>query len=202
MTNANHIQHGRAALRREGSAITALADQLDESFDEAVQMLLDCSGHVIASGGGTSGIVARRLAHLLSCVGAPALYLDAGQASHGSAGALTANDVLIAISKGGETDELNAVCRVAQKVGTKIIALTSFADSTMASLSDLLLVFETPADVDGHSVITFGNSLAASALGDALCFAILEVRGYDAEHFADLHPSGRVGRILRGDEEG
>ncbi len=197
MARNKHIEQGRAALIREGNAITALADQLDDRFATAVEMLLACEGHVVTSGGGTSSIVARRLAHLLSCVGAPSLFLDAGQAAHGSAGALRPNDLLIAISKGGETDELNALCRVAQSTGVPIIALTSRTESTMASLSDLLLLFETPADVDAHGAMTFGNSLAASAMGDALCFAILEVRGYNADRFAQLHPGGAVGKMLR-----
>lgn len=200
MTTNNYQETARKVLIREGEAITALTKQLDESFDQAVEMLLNCKGHIITSGGGTSAIVARRMAHLLSCVGAPALFLDAGQASHGSAGAVRENDVLIAISKGGETNELNGFCRVAKSVGAQVIALTSRPDSTMAELSDLLLAFQTPADVDAHGAMTFGNSLAASALGDALCFAILEVRGYDAEQFAKLHPGGRVGKMLRGED--
>jgi len=133
------LQEGRAALAAESAAIAALQEQLDESFVQAVDTILSCQGHVLVSGAGTSSAVARRLAHLLTCVGAPALYLDAGQSAHGSAAAVMAKDIVFAISKGGETDELNNLVRVAREKEAKVISLTESKQSSMARLSDVVL---------------------------------------------------------------
>lgn len=191
------LQEGRAALAAEGAAIGLLQKQLDESFVEAVDTILACQGHVIVSGAGTSSAVARRLAHLLTCVGAPALYLDAGQSAHGSAAAVMAGDVVFAISKGGETDELTNLSRVAREKGAKVISLTENKQSSMAQLSDVVLCIKVDKSVDGHGVIALGSSLAASALGDALCFALLTVHEWDEAAFLKVHPGGAVGKRLR-----
>jgi len=187
---------GCAALAREGAAIAAVQAQLNESFARAVEMILECTGHVIVSGAGTSSSVAQRLAHLLTCVGAPALYLDAGESAHGGAAAVTARDALLAISKGGETDELNNLVRVARERGAKVIALTSRPDSTMGKNSDVVVTVVVPDDVEAFGVIALGSSLAAAAVGDALCFAVSSVRGYDADEFRKVHPGGAVGKAL------
>ena len=191
------LQEGRAALAGESAAIGALQQQLDESFVQAVDTILACQGHVIVSGAGTSSAVARRLAHLLTCVGAPALYLDAGQSAHGSAAAVMAKDVVFAISKGGETEELNNLVRVAREKQAKVISLTENKQSSMARLSDVVLSIKVDKSVDGHGVIALGSSLAAAAFGDALCFALLSVREWDKAAFLKVHPGGAVGKRLR-----
>ena len=191
------LQEGRAALASESAAIAALHELLDESFAEAVNTLLACQGHVIVSGAGTSSAVARRLAHLLTCVGAPALYLDAGQSAHGSAATVMAQDIVFAISKGGETDELTNLIRVAREKEAKVISLTENKQSSMARLSDVVLSIKVDKSVDGHGVIALGSSLAAAAIGDALCFALLSVREWDEAAFLKVHPGGAVGKRLR-----
>jgi len=192
------MQAGQSVLQRESDAILALQDQLDESFNKAVLMILNCQGHVVVSGAGTSSSVARRMAHLLNCVGAPAFFLGVDESAHGSAATMTRQDVLIAISKGGETDELNSLVRFAYQQEAGIIALTGKHESSMAAMSDVVVCFVTPADADGYGVIALGSSLAACAVGDAICAAILSVRGYSAEFFLKIHPGGAVGKQLSG----
>ncbi len=194
---SRYVQDGKAALAREGAAIDALSTQLSESFADAVEAILACQGHVIVSGAGTSAAVAKRLAHLLTCVGAPALYLNAGDSAHGAAGAVTARDVLFAISKGGETDELNNLVRVARCRGAKIIALTENRTSTMAQQSDIVIGIAVDERVNGCGAIALGSSLAAAAVGDALCFVVLGERGYNEDVFRQIHPGGAVGKRLR-----
>jgi len=191
------LQAGRATLEREAAAISALQGQLGETFADAVEVVLSCAGHVIVSGAGTSAAVAQRLAHLLTCAGAPALYLSAGESAHGGAAAVTASDVLIALSKGGETEELNNLARVARERGATVVALTGSATCTLARQSQVVVQFTVDDGVEGHGVIAFGSSLAASAVGDALCCAVLEVRGYSDAEFVQVHPGGAVGKMLR-----
>ncbi len=201
MSNDRHtmlLNEGRTALIRTGEAIAGLADQLGSSFVQAVEVILGCRGHVIVSGAGTSSTIARRLAHLLSCVGAPALYLDSGQAVHGSAAAITAHDVLVVISKGGQTDELNTLARLARERGAPVIAMTGSSESPMAQLSDVVLAYTVDRSLDGgEGSIALGSSLASGAVGDALCFAVLSVRGFSAAEFLKVHPAGAVGKQLR-----
>ena len=190
------LRIGRDSLRRTGRAIAALAGQLDETFPRAVELILACRGHVVVSGGGTSAAIGRRCAHLLSCSGAPAFFLSPEISLHGSAAALTGNDLLIAISKGGETDELNHLAGHARSHGAPVIALTARPDSSLGRLADVVLRLDTPPGIDGAGVLAFGSSLAAGALTDALCRAVLSVRGYDADAFAQVHPGGAVGKEL------
>jgi arabinose-5-phosphate isomerase len=109
---------------------------------------------------------------------------------------MTRQDVLIAISKGGQTDELNSLVGFARQQGAGIIALTSKRESKMARICDVVVCFTTPAEVDGHGVIALGSSLGACAVGDAICAAILSVRGYSDEFFLKIHPGGAVGKQL------
>lgn len=186
----------RDTIRQESGAIAALADLLDERFVEVARKLLDCQGHVLVAGSGTSHAVGARLAHLLSCSGTPALFIHPSDSQHGAAGAVTTHDVLIAISKGGETAEVNHLAHVARKRGASVIAVTENPVSTLAALSDLVLQIQAPADVDPYGLIATGSSLVNAALGDALCVVLLHLRQYSREAFAETHPGGAVGRKL------
>jgi D-arabinose 5-phosphate isomerase GutQ len=196
ISNEKLIKTGRLALQREGEAILSLQQQLESSFSEAVQMILECQGHVIVAGAGTSSAVARRMVHLLTCSGAPAFYLGLDESAHGEAAAVTRRDVLIAISKSGETDELNHLVRFARQQGASVIGLTGQDRSTMAEMCHCLVRFVTPLEVEGEGVIALGSSLAACAIGDAICAAILSVRGFNPDFFRQVHPGGLVGRQL------
>lgn len=183
----------RSTIQRESGVVATLSDQLAASFIEAVEMILNCQGHVLVAGAGTSHAVGARMAHLLSCCGTPALFLHPGDSQHGLSGAVTARDVLIAISKGGETVEVNHLARIAKARGAKLIGLTEKPDSTLAGYCDVVLCVKAPADSDPYGMIATGSSLFNSALGDALCEVLLKVRGYTKDQFGQTHPGGAVG---------
>lgn len=192
----------RATIRRESAAVEALVDQLDECFVQAARRLWACQGHVLVTGAGTSNAVAARLAHLLSCCGTPALFIHPGDSQHGLSGAVTGNDILIAISKGGETIETNHLVGIAKRRGATVIAVTEQPTSTLGNLSDLVLRVQAPPAADPYGMIATGSSLVNAALGDALCVVLLHLRNYTREAFGETHPGGAVGRKLRGDEKG
>lgn len=183
----------REVLTKESNSVAALAEQLDESFAAVAEALLKCEGHVLVAGAGTSNPVAARLAHLLSCCGTPALFIHPGDSQHGLSGAVTDRDVLIAISKGGETTEVNALVAVAKKRGATIVAFTERLDSTLGQASDLVLHIVAAPDVDPYGMIATGSSLTVCGMADALCVVMLRLRGYSQDNFGETHPGGAVG---------
>ena len=193
MSQVDVISIASHVIRQESAAVITLLDQLDDSFVHAAETLLACQGHVLVAGSGTSHPVGARLAHLLSCCGTPALFIHPGDSQHGLSGAVTAKDVLIAISKGGETLEVNYLARIARQRGATLIALTEKPDSTLGQLSDIVLKVVAPPDVDPYGMIATGSSLVNSAFCDALCVVMLNLRGYSKEQFAQTHPGGAVG---------
>jgi arabinose-5-phosphate isomerase len=202
MTTEEILALARSVIARESAAVAALVVQLDERFAVAAQHILACQGHVLVAGVGTSHAVAARLAHLLACCSTPALFIHPGDSQHGAAGAVTARDVLLAISKGGETAEVNHLATVARKRGAVVIALTENPASTLGRLSDVVLEVRAPGDVDPYGMIAMGNSLVNAAVGDALCVVLLTMRGYSRQAFGETHPGGAVGRKLREGDEG
>lgn len=183
-------------IKQEAEAVKQLADQIDESIVKVLELLLNCKGHVIVTGVGTSNAMAQRLAHLLSCSGTPALFLHAADSLHGSAGAITPNDVVIVISKGGRSDEVNKFAGIAKRRGAKIIAMTENPESPLAEMSDAVYKVIAPPDVDPYGMIATGSSLVNGAAGDVLCVLLLEMRGYTKEEFGKTHPGGAVGKKL------
>lgn len=190
------LRLAQGVLAAEASAVSAAADQL-ENLPSIARLLAACQGHILVTGAGTSAAVARRLAHLLSCCGAPALPLDAGDGLHGGSGAITSRDILFVISKGGKSAEINRLVEIAKGRGARVIGLTETSTSPLASLCDALLIVRAPAEVDGHGgLIALGSSLVNAAVGDALCYVMLALTGYTLEEFARTHPGGAVGDKL------
>jgi arabinose-5-phosphate isomerase len=200
MDDASILEHAAGVLRAEAAAVEGLADRLPAEFPRAVRLMLECRGHVLVSGSGTSHAVALRFAHLLSCCGTPALFLHPGDSQHGAAGALRADDVWVGLSKGGETTEVCFLAGIARKRGATIIALTEQPDSTLGRLADVVLEVRAPADVDPYGMIATGSSLFNAALCDAMCVALLELRGYSKADFGETHPGGAVGHRLRAEQ--
>jgi arabinose-5-phosphate isomerase len=181
----------------ESQAVASLVEQIRPSLVQAAQAMLNCQGHVIVSGSGTSHAVALRFAHLLSCSGTPALFLHPGDSQHGAAGAVRAEDVLVALSKGGETTEVNFLVKVAKERGAQVIGITEKPASTLGKLSDITLEIKAPEGVDPYGMIATGSSLFNSAFCDALCVVLLNLRGYSLEQFGQTHPGGAVGQKLK-----
>ncbi len=196
MNQQEIISLAKQVVKLEADGILTLLEQIDSSFVTAAQLMLACKGHVLVSGSGTSHSVARRLAHLLSVCGTPSLLIDAGDSQHGLSGAVTANDVLITLSKGGSSSEVIFLAKVAKSRGAKVISITEKPESELGKFSDVILKVVAPPEGDPFGMIATGSSLINAAYGDALCVVLLKLRGYTLEQFGKTHPGGAVGKKL------
>jgi D-arabinose 5-phosphate isomerase GutQ len=191
------IVQAQELIRAESRVLATLADQLDESFVQAVNLVSQCAGHILVTGAGTSGAMAHRMAHLLATCGIRAFYMTPGDALHGEAALTGPDDVLIALSKAGKSAEINQFASIAKQRGSRVIALTANADSELANLSDVVVVIETADEAEGEGVLPFGNTLAHGAFGDALVLAAKRLRGFDLAQMAQTHPSGGAADLVR-----
>jgi len=187
------LARAQDVIDRESQAVAALKTQFTPQLAAVAQMLLDCRGHVLVAGAGTSRAIAQRFAHLLACCGTPALFISAADAIHGGAGSVTERDVVYIISKGGQSDEINRFAQIARDRGARIIAHTEKPDSPLGRLSDAVFHIVAPEDVDPYGMIATGSSLTNAAACDVLCVLLLELRGYTKGQFGETHPGGAVG---------
>ena len=187
------LEAARATVRAEAAAVAAVADQLDQSFLAVYRLLLETTGKVFVVGSGTSGTIARRMAHLLSVCGTPAAFLHPMDALHGTMGVLAEGDVLITISKGGETAEINDLIVLAKRRKVHVVSLTSAPQGTMARLSDTVVTVQTASGADPGNVIAMGSTLVTAVWGDALALLLMRQRGYSWDQMLETHPGGAVG---------
>jgi D-arabinose 5-phosphate isomerase GutQ len=192
------VSRARQVVQREVDALRSLGDQLDHSLAQIVEVLLACQGHILVSGVGTSHAVAQRFAHLLSCCGSPALCIDAADSLHGGAGAITSDDILFLISKGGRSAEINRLTQIARARGATIVTQTEDPEAPLARMSDLVFGVRAAEGIDPYGMIATGSSLVNAAAGDVLCVLLLEHRGYTLQEFGRTHPGGAVGQKLKG----
>lgn len=188
------VAHAREQIRREAQAVAGVAHSIDEDFAGLVEDVLACAGKVITTGAGTSGIMAERLAHILSVSGTPAFYLPSQDALHGGMGAAAPGDLVIAFSKGGRSHELTElVVRLVER-GVHTVAVTESPDSPFGVAATRTMTITTdPKDADPGGLIAMGSSLVAGAWGDALAATLMAVRGFSWEEVVHIHPSGVVG---------
>jgi arabinose-5-phosphate isomerase len=186
----------RRVFETEAQAILGLVPQLDASFDRALDILQGCSGRVILTGMGKSGIIAHKISATLSSTGTPAIFLHAAEAVHGDLGVVQPNDVVLALSYSGETDELVRLLESIRRIGARLISITGHPQSTLGQASDVTLSCRVAEEACPMNLAPTASTTAALALGDALALALSERKGFDADRFADLHPGGRLGRKL------
>ncbi|MGN6651752.1 arabinose 5-phosphate isomerase KdsD [Trinickia sp.] len=186
----------REVLDIEADAVRGLRDQVDERFVAAVDFLLNCRGRVVVSGIGKSGHIARKLAATLASTGTPAFFVHPAEASHGDLGMVTQDDVFIALSNSGESEELVAILPLVKRLGAKLIAMTGRPESTLAKLSDVHLNAGVKKEACPLDLAPTASTTAVLALGDALAMAVLDARGFGADDFARSHPGGALGRRL------
>ena len=188
----------RRVLRIEAEAVGALADRLDHRFDAALDLLLSCTGRVIVTGMGKSGIIARKLAATLSSTGTPSYFLHPAEAVHGDLGAIQPDDVVVGFSQSGETPEILRLLETIRRLGSRLIALSGAPGSTLGEAADVTLDCGVSAEACPLNLAPTASTTAALALGDALAMALLASRGFREEDFAHLHPGGQLGkRLLR-----
>lgn len=187
------LEVARARLVAQADAIRALVDRLDGTFVEAASVLLSCQGKLFVGGSGTSGAVARRMAHIFSVTGTPALFFSPMDSLHGASGAIAADDLVLLVSHGGSSHEVVESARIAIAHGARVLAMTGNGDSPLAELAELSLVVTVEPAADIGGVVATGITLAQSAYGDALAEVIMRARGYTWAQFMQTHPAGAVG---------
>jgi arabinose-5-phosphate isomerase len=190
------IAAARRVIRLEGEAVLQLEERIDEEFARAVDLLVELKGRAIVSGVGKSGIIARKIAATLTSTGTPAYFLHPVEGVHGDLGMVLRDDLLILISKSGESDELYELVRVVKRLGVPIIALTGKGRSTLAEHADVALDVTVAEEACPHDLAPTASTTAALAMGDALAVAVLTEKGFTSDDFAKLHPGGVLGRQL------
>lgn len=195
-TLPNAVAAGQRVVRQEAEALLALANRLGPAFDEACARILACRGRVVCTGMGKSGHIARKIAATLASTGTPAFFMHPGEASHGDLGMVTGQDVVLALSYSGESDELLMIAPALKRLGVPLLAMTGRPGSSLARLADVHLDVSVPAEACPHNLAPTTSTTASLALGDALAVAVLEARGFTAEDFARSHPAGALGRRL------
>jgi arabinose-5-phosphate isomerase len=186
----------RKVLQTESAAILSLADRLDARFVRAVQLVRDCRGRVILTGMGKSGIVCRKIAATLSSTGTAAMFLHAAEALHGDMGVIRGDDVVIALSYSGETDELVRIVETLKRLGTCLIVMTGAPQSTLAQAADVALDCRVSEEACPMNLVPTASTTAMLALGDALAMTVLVEKGFQPDDFANLHPGGKLGQRL------
>ncbi|MBL8474026.1 MAG: KpsF/GutQ family sugar-phosphate isomerase [Rhodocyclaceae bacterium] len=186
----------RRVIEIEAEAVAQLSGRLGAEFLAALNLILASHGRVIVSGIGKSGHIARKIAATLASTGTPSYFVHAAEANHGDLGMIARDDVLIALSNSGESDELLAIVPIIKRQGGKIIAITGNAASTLAQDADAHLDARVEQEACPLNLAPTASTTAALALGDALAVALLDARGFGADDFARSHPGGRLGRRL------
>ena len=194
--NGDSIAFARQVLETEAQAILGLIPHLGPAFNSALDLLQSCTGRVIVTGMGKSGIIARKLAATLSSTGTAAQFLHPAEALHGDLGIVQHGDVVIALSSSGETEELVRLLEAIRRIGAKLISLTGYPQSTLGNASDVTLNCHVAEEACPMNLAPTASTTATLALGDALAMALSTRKGFKPENFADLHPGGRLGRRL------
>jgi arabinose-5-phosphate isomerase len=190
------IELARRVLRTEANAILGLVDRVGETFERAVQLLYECQGRVIVTGMGKSGIICRKIAATLSSTGTSAFFLHPAEAIHGDLGVIRRDDVVLALSHSGETEELVRLLEAIRRIGAKVIAMTGTERSTLGQAADVTLDCSIREEACPMNLVPTASTTAALAMGDALAMTLLVRKGFSEEHFASLHPGGKIGKRL------
>jgi arabinose-5-phosphate isomerase len=193
---ATSLELARKVLRIEAAAILGLVDRLGDDFERAVQLLFECRGRVIVTGMGKSGIICRKIAATLSSTGTSAFFLHPAEAIHGDLGAIREDDVVVALSHSGETGELIRLLESIRRIGARLIAMTGSPASTLGRAADVTLDCSIAEEACPMNLVPTASTTASLALGDALAMTLLVRKGFREEHFASLHPGGKLGRRL------
>lgn len=183
-------------LQVEAHAIQALAERLDESFARAVEVLHGCAGKVAVTGMGKSGLVGRKIASTLASTGTPAFFLHPAEAIHGDLGMLDRDDVVLALSNSGETEEVLRILPLIKRLGCPMVVITGGPTSRMARAGDVVLDVSVDLEACPLGLAPTSSTTAALAMGDALAMALLVARGFQPQDFAARHPGGSLGRQL------
>ncbi len=190
------LDEARKVIKAEAEAVAALAERLDGSFEQAVQMILASNGRVVVSGMGKSGLIGQKIASTMASTGTPAFFLHPAEGIHGDLGMIMTGDVVIGISNSGETEELLRILPVIKRLGASLIAMSGNSVSNLARSSDVFLDVSVAEEACPLGLAPTSSTTATLAMGDALAVALLVERGFKAEDFALFHPGGSLGKRL------
>ncbi len=192
MNDQQILSQAQSMIHAEANVVGDIADQLGESFVLAARMIAESTGVVLTTGAGTSGTIAMRMAHLFGTTGMHSFFINSATALHGPSAMTAPGDVLIAISKGGSSAEINQFAALARKRGAKVISMTWEPESELARLSDVVMIIRPDESGEGDGVLPFGSTLANGAVGDALCLVSKNLRGFNLDTMIETHPSGET----------
>jgi len=193
---AQLVSSAKRTIEIEHQAVQSLLQRIDQDFAQACRLMLDCKGRVVVTGMGKSGHIARKIAATLASTGTPAIFVHPGEASHGDLGMITENDVVIALSNSGTTEEVVTLLPVLKRKGIPLISLTGSVTSTLAVEAEVSLDASVTREACPLGQAPTSSTTVTLVLGDALAMALLEARGFTIEDFAVSHPGGRLGRRL------
>ena len=192
----NPVERGARTLRIEAEALTGLITRLDEGFIQAVDIVLGCKGKVAVTGMGKSGLIGQKISATLASTGTPSYFLHPAEGVHGDLGMVTKDDVIVALSYSGETDEVLRILPVFARLGTPLIAITGTENSTLWRAAQAVLNIHVKEEACPIQLAPTASSTATLAMGDALAMAVLEARGFQPEDYARFHPGGSLGKKL------
>lgn len=192
----NILDIAKKVLKIEADAVLALTEKLNSSFEKAVDMIYQSKGRVVVTGIGKSGLVGKKIASTLSSTGTPAFFLHPAEASHGDLGMVTSDDVIIAISNSGETEELVGLIPFLKRFNVGLISMAGNPDSTLSKAADVTLDISVKEEACPLGIVPTASTTAAIAMGDAVAVALLIKRGFNEEDFAFFHPGGSLGKKL------
>lgn len=196
--NPGILDAARKTIRLEAEALLALADSLgrDSNFEHCIETIFRCAGRLVITGIGKSAIVAQKIVATLNSTGQPALFLHAADAIHGDLGMIQPGDVVLCLSKSGESAEIKVLVPLLKNFGNCLIAMTANRESTLALQADLVLWTPIDAEADPNNLAPTTSTTVQMALGDAIAVALLALRGFTPEDFAKFHPGGALGKQL------
>ncbi len=198
----NFCTLGLAVIETEAQAVFELTQRIDSNFEKACELLLACKGRIVVTGMGKSGHIANKLAATFSSTGSPAFFMHPGEASHGDLGMITQQDIVVAISNSGNTNEIVTLLPLLKRMEVPLIALTGNAESILAKIADVNLDVSIKQEACPLGLAPTTSTTVSLVMGDALAIALLQARGFSAEDFALSHPGGSLGKklLLRIDE--
>jgi len=202
MDDTRAIGLARHTISQEVDTLRELVEGLDTAFWTCARVIADCPGMVWTTGVGTSAAVAERFAHILNCCGRRSMFLHPSDSLHGHSGALSEDDLLIAMSRGGESSEVNQLVAIADQLGVTTMAFAHNTDSTLARWCQTVLPIHSRQEYELQGVLATTSTVAFCAICDALAAVVWELRGYSLQEFRRTHPGGEVGRRLRTEETG
>jgi arabinose-5-phosphate isomerase len=196
MSDTKNIQIGKNVIQIEAQAVSAIADRINQQFENAVNTVLDCKGRLIVLGVGKSGLISQKIASTMASTGTPAHFVHPGDAFHGDLGMITKEDVVLMISNSGETHELVQIIPAIRKKEVPIIGMVGKEGSSLYNDVDIILDTSVEKEACTLDLAPTASTTATLAMGDALAVALFESRGFNAQDFAELHPGGSLGKKL------